>query len=184
MSDAIKQDYVTIKIKPYLKEYLECKLGEPVKAPAHEFIGLLFRTFLDTRPADVDHEFISGDEYLNIELKNYDFIDVRCGTIWIHPDNQKLFERFVEDRFRLEFITFMDATLSKNTLFQYRYKVRNNMIKDAIIDFCALNHIKFNHVSFDSLKKYYYRKSQVFFKKRPQNLSRRSHDAKQNLSHE
>lgn len=166
-------DKLTIKLKPYLQEYLQCKLGEPVNASTRNIVGALMRPLLQYRPKDVDHEFIDGPEYMHIDIVGYDFINIRQGTVWMHPDNQAIFEKQLDAHFKDLFFAYMNDKVRYSLLDRKGKVIRNGQIKNIILQFCSDYNITFNSITYEMLKKYYYRKSQEFDKKFRQKMSLR-----------
>ncbi|HNW52859.1 MAG TPA: hypothetical protein PKN21_01260 [Bacteroidales bacterium] len=164
-------DVLTIKLKPYLQEYLTCKLGDPVTASTRNIVGALMRPLLQYRPKDVDHEFIDGPEYIKINLREFDFIDIRSGTVWMHPDNQAIFEKQLDAHFKDIFMSYMNDKVRYSLLDRKGKVIRNGQIKNIILQFCSDYNITFKSITYEMLKKYYYRKSQEFEKKSPRKMS-------------
>lgn len=166
-------DLLTIKLKPYLQEYLICKLGDPVNASTRNIVGALLRPLLQYRPKDIDHEFIDGPDYMQINIVQYNFIDIRQGTVWMHPDNQVIFEKQLDAHFKDLFMSYMNDKVRYSLLDRKGKVIRNSQIKNIILQFCSDYNLTFNSITYEMLKKYYYRKSQEFEKKLPHKMSLR-----------
>jgi hypothetical protein len=136
---------ITIKLKPYLQEYLMFELRSNV-ASKRNLLGILIHKFLEYMPADVQPDFPKGPEYITFSVPFFEDINVR-GNLWISPLNQQIFEQFVEWHFKQLFFHYMND------------KVRlYRSFKKAILQFCADYQFTMNYLNYEMLKKDYYRK--------------------------
>ena len=136
---------ITIKLKPYLQEYLLFELRSNL-ASKRNLIGILLHRFLEPRPEDIPAEFPKGQEYMTFTLPFFHDINVR-GDLWVSPNNQEMFEHFVEWHFKQLFFHYMND------------KVRlYRSFKKAILQFCADYQFTMNYINYEMLKKDYYRK--------------------------
>lgn len=136
---------VTIKLKPYLQEYLLCELRSNL-ASKRNIIGILLQPFLEKRPTGVPPFIPDGPEYITFLLPYEKKKNIR-GNLWVSPENQQLFERFVEWHFKQLFFHYMN----------YRVKEYKSF-KTAIHQFCADHDFTYSHINYELLKKDYYRK--------------------------
>ena len=136
---------ITIKLKPYLQEYLAFELRSNM-ASKRNLIGILIHKFLEYMPPDVQPDFPKGPEYMTFLVPFFEDINVR-GNLWISPLNQQIFEQFVEWHFKQLFFHYMND------------KVRlYHSFKKAILQFCADYQFTMNYINYEMLKKDYYRK--------------------------
>ena len=138
---------VTIKLKPYLQEYLLCELRSNM-ASQRNIIGILLHPFLEKRPVDIPPFIPEGPDYITFLLPGDKKKNIR-GNLWVSPENQQIFERFVEWHFKQIFFHYMN----------YRVK-QYHSFKKAIIQFCIDHEFTYTHINYEMLKKDYYRKRQ------------------------
>lgn len=154
---------VTIKLKPYLQEFLRCKLHAEQEVPVkRNFIGTLLKPFLQVRPSDIAPEFHAGPEYITFQLPTYSDLEVRRGTVYVSEKNQAAFERILNAYFWDFFYTYMDDKV------RYLGKERESgygVIKRCILQFCSDFDISFNDLNYDMMKKAYYRRRLLAEKK-------------------
>lgn len=139
---------LTIKLKPYLQEFLICKLAdEAAEASRKNLIGAMLDPLVQYAPRDYVFKKYSGPEYISFELP-YDLggKDPRGSAIIISDENQRKFERLLALYFKDIFFRYVDDKI--------RY---TGEIKKCILLFCADYHISFNEITYDMLKKAYYR---------------------------
>jgi len=136
---------VTIKLKPYLQEYLLCELRSNL-ASKRNIIGILLQPLLEKRPSGTPPFNPDGQEFITISLP-YDKKKNIRGNLWISPENQQMFEKFVEWHFKQLFFHYMN----------YRVKECKSF-KIAIYQFCMDHDFTYSHINFELLKKDYYRK--------------------------
>ena len=136
---------VTIKLKPYLQEYLLCELRTNM-ASKRNIIGILLHPFLEKRPADIPPFIPEGPDYITFLLPGDNKKDIR-GNLWVSPENQQVFERFVEWHFKQMFFHYMT----------YRVKEYRSF-KKAIYQFCVDHEFTWSNINYELLKKDYYRK--------------------------
>lgn len=147
---------VTIKLKPYLQEFLRCKLqADHELTVKRNFVGTILKPFLQIRPGDVAPVFPSGPEYITFQLPTYSDLEVRRGTVYVSDKNQAAFERILNAYFWDFFFTYMDDKV------RYLGKERESaygVIKRCILQFCSDFNISFNDLNYDMMKKAYYRR--------------------------
>ncbi len=156
MEQSESRPTVTIKLKPHLQEYLKCKLQEEeILAIKRSLIGVALRPFLEIRPRAIAPDFTSGKNFITFQLPKYDDLNVRNGTIYISKANQENFERILDAHFKDMFFSYLDDKV--------RYMRNDNTskgaIKKCILQFCADFHISYNRMTYEMLKKAYYRRS-------------------------
>ncbi len=136
---------ITIKLKPYLQEYLLCELRSNM-ASKRNIIGIILNPYLEKRPDDIAPFIPEGPEYITFFLPGDKKKNIR-GNLWVSPGNQLIFERFIEWHFKQIFFHYMN----------YRVKECRSF-KKAIIQFCVDHEFTFSHINYELLKKDYYRK--------------------------
>jgi hypothetical protein len=136
---------VTVKLKPYLQEYLLCELRTNM-ASKRNIIGILLHPFLEKRPAGIPPFIPEGPDYITFLLPGDHKKDIR-GNLWVSPDNQQLFERFLEWHFKQLFFHYMNYRVNEYKSF-----------KKAILQFCIDHEFTFSNINYEMLKKDYYRK--------------------------
>ena len=148
---------ITIKLKPYLQEFLRCKLqdAEQLTASKRNIIGVLLRPMLEIKKKDEFPVFHRNDkEWITFNLPRYeDEFDVRGNSVTISEKNMKYFEDCLEAYFKDLFFSYMDDKV--------RYMSdpgKRGGIKKCIIQFCADCDITFNCINYEMLKKSYYRR--------------------------
>jgi len=156
---------ITIKLKPYLQEFLRCKLQdtEQMTASKRNLIGVLLRPVLEIHKKEISPVFHRNDEnWITFKLPRYeDDFDTRYGTVTISNKNMKYFEACLETYFKDLFFSYMDDKV--------RYMSdpgKRGAIKKCIIQFCADMNITFSYINYEMLKKSYYRRRQEIGKKR------------------
>jgi len=136
---------ITIKLKPYLQEYLLCSL-DTNRASRNNLIGKLLKPLLEVRPPDQIPVFPKGPEYITFVLPYYNDLWVK-SNLWVSKRNQEIFESYLEWHFKDLFYQYMDD------------KVRfYKSFKKCILQFCYDHNITFSHLNYELLKKNYYRK--------------------------
>lgn len=137
---------VTIKLKPYLQEYLISALNGNLEAGKKSIIGVLLRPFLEIPPIDFIPKRYSGSEYITFELPYYNDLNVKYNY-HVTDGNQIMFEESLDVWFKEIFYQYMDD--------KYRYI---KSYKKCILQFCSDHNITFTHITYEMLKKSYYRK--------------------------
>ena len=136
---------ITVKLKPYLQEYLVCSLNTN-RASRTNLIGKLLKPLLEIRPVDQVPEFPKGPEYVTFILPYYEDLWVK-SNLWVSPRNQEIFESYLEWHFKELFFHYMDD------------KVRfYRSFKKCILQFCYDHNVTFSYLNYELLKKDYYRK--------------------------
>ncbi len=136
---------VTVKLKPYLQEFLRNELRSD-HASKRNILGIILMPLLEKVPAGQPPFIPKGPEYITFSLPSTRDIDIR-GDIWISPENQAMFERYLEWHFKQLFFNYMND------------KVRYcGSFKKAILQFCGDYGFAMNHINYEMLKKDYYRK--------------------------
>jgi hypothetical protein len=148
-----KNPTITIKLKPYLQEYLVCKLNSDDLTAKRTLIGVFMKPFLEYRPSGEQPEFSTGKEYVTIKLPTYRDIDVRNGTIYISENNQVEFERILNAHFWDVFFSFIDDKVR----YFHSNTTKKGAIKKCILQFCSDYNISYNHLNYEMMKKAYYR---------------------------
>jgi len=135
---------ITIKLKPYLQDYLRCTIEEPLMASSKTLLGPMIRPFLEYRPKDLPWIPQNGPEYITFELPSYDDFEIRRGNVYMSEKNQANFQRILEAHFQALFMMYYDHTT--------RSHGRKN-IKNIILQFCADYNLSFNNDFYEMMKK-------------------------------
>jgi hypothetical protein len=136
---------ITIKLKPYLQEYLLCSLNTN-SASRSNLIGKLLKPLLEVRPTGTIPVFPKGEQYITFVLPYYNDLWVK-SNLWVTERNQEIFESYLEWHFKELFFHYMDD------------KVRfYKSFKKCILQFCSDHNITFSYLNYELLKKDYYRK--------------------------
>jgi hypothetical protein len=149
---------VTLKLKPYLQEFLRCKLNQDADVCAkRNFVGTIIRPFLSIRPVGEIPQLPQGDDYITIIIPvNSGIIETRRGTAYISEKNQEEVERILGAHFWDLYYQFMDDKV--------RYfngdGSQKGAIKKCIMQFCSDYNISYNHINYEMMKKAYYRRRQ------------------------
>jgi hypothetical protein len=145
---------ITIKLKPWLQEFLRCKLKDDT-ASRKNIVGALLTPYIEYTPKDYKFQNMGGPDYMTFELpaligdKN-----TRGGNIYVSEANQKNFERILDLMFKDHFFYYMDDKV------RYTESItgKSGAIKRCIEQFCMDMHITYNHINYEMLKKAYYRR--------------------------
>jgi hypothetical protein len=136
---------ITLKLKPYLQEYLICSLNSNVASKTN-LIGKLLKPLLEIRPISTAPDFLKGKEYITFILPYYNDLWIK-SNLWVPPSNQEIFESYLEWHFKELFFQYMDD------------KVRfYKSFKKCILQFCSDHNVTFSNINYEMLKKDYYRK--------------------------
>lgn len=155
MNQAHHNSTITIKLKPYLQEYLICKFNEHIYASSKNIIGALLKPFIEYLPPESIPTFPTGSEYLTITLPWYHEIEQRGAALYISEENQANFQRMLEIHFKDVFYSYMDDKI------RYIVPNKDGKIKKCIIQFCSDYEIRYNNINYEMLKKAYYRHSKA-----------------------
>lgn len=140
---------ITIRLKPWLQEFLVCSLHDPGVASKKNVIGAMLTPFLEYAPCDYRPINGKGEEYISFELPDHIAgKNPKNSSLIVSDENQKNFERMLDLYFKDLFYNYIDDKI--------RY---NREIKKCIYQFCADYCITFNSVSYEMLKKSYYRRT-------------------------
>ena len=139
---------ITIKLKPHLQEFLVCKLAdEAAQASRKNLIGAMLDPLLQYCCGDYVFEKRTGPEFITFELPyGISGKDPRGSAIVISKENEQKFERLLNLYFKDIFFRYVDDKI--------RYTVE---IKKCILMFCSDYNLSFNHITYEMLKKSYYR---------------------------
>ncbi len=138
---------VSIKIRPYLKDYFVNRFGgsEPIKATTTNKLFTFLIQYLTPKPKKWKLP-VSADDILLIELPYNDELNIRCHN-YIHPRHNTAITSYFYGLFYAQFIEYMNRKCLEN---QWQ-------VKYAIINFIDKNNISWCRVNYDSLKRIYYR---------------------------
>ena len=153
---------ISIRLKPHLQEYVRCKLNEEQPyVTKRNLIGVLIRPFLEVSPAG--EQPAPGPDVMILQLPMYDDLNVRNGTVGITADNNAAFERILDAHFKDVFYTYIDDKVR----YLRQEHTAKGAIKRSILQFCSDFGINFDNMTYDMLKKAYYRRSQRGVRKPP-----------------
>lgn len=140
--------YTTIKIKPYLKEFILFRfLNNQYRASADDALGTTIKPFLVSPPSNLISIPIDDDDnYFTFELPNYSDKKVIVFN-YIEPKSQ----RYIEEIFELLLREAMFHHVMQNL------ELNGGLIKDWIINWCRSNNVTFCKVNYETLKKAFYR---------------------------
>src|ERR1035438_4691955 len=109
----MKQDIrpeICIKLKPYLQEYLRCKLNDSeLLATRNNIIGSFLRPFLQYVEKEKNPNCRRLDpEWITFKLPHFHDIDSRNNSLGMTMGNMKFFELILEIHFKDVFFSYMD----------------------------------------------------------------------------
>lgn len=145
---------VTIKIKPYLKDFLVHVNGQEledgsvlVTASKKNITGFYLFPLLEKIP--VGWKPLKGDQLklLNIELPYLEEFNIRTYC-HISDVGMRHFQSAIENIFLAEFYREVSQSLAHNP---------KQKIKDAILNFCYAYEINFDNITYEMLRKKYTR---------------------------
>lgn len=148
---------VTVKLKPYLQDFLRGRLNDKLSADSRNIIGVLIKPFLEFIPKDQKPTFPKNEQYITFELPYYDKLNTRHGTVYISDENQAHFQKSLECFVKELFFKYMDDKVRYDIVVEGRL-IRKGQIKNAILQFCADFNITFDNLTYDLLQKSYYRR--------------------------
>ena len=154
---------VYIKLKPYLQEFLKSRLNEDPSSSLRTIIGATITPFIERLPKGVPPLIGQSEEYIEIDLKRLDDSfnqDIR-GTNYISPRNQEHISRILDAHFEDLFFQYMDDKKRYDIVVNNK-RHRKGQLKLIILSFCSENNIPFNQVTYEMLKKKYYRREVKF----------------------
>jgi hypothetical protein len=159
---------ITLKLKPYLQEFVLADLRDSRLASCDHLIGKLIRPFIQKRPKHLPPFMPEGPEFITLELPLYNDFDLRCGY-YINARDQMIIQNILIVHFKGLFYQYMKDKV--------RFDQQN--FQQCVYQFCFDYGFSFNHINYDMLKKTFYRtrKKDPGFKVFTEKLS---HD----LSHE
>ncbi len=150
---------ITVKLKPYLQEFLICKLGEAAtNATPKHVIGAIIAPMLEYAGKEDLPRYETGQQCITFELPNcVGGKNIRSYSVFMPPEKQEEFQRILSLYFKDVFYQYVNDKL--------RYE---KQIKKCILSFCTFYNITFNKITYEMLKKSYYRykkkkKIPVFF---------------------
>ncbi len=137
---------ITIKLKPYLQEFLICKLSDHDFLSQKNVITAMIEPLLEYAPGHILTEKPSKN---SVTLKLPQKINLKYTinhTVYISEHNQRIFERMLKLYFKDVFHFYVADKI--------RY---TKSIKDSIFLFCIDYQISFNAINYELLKKSFYR---------------------------
>jgi hypothetical protein len=142
----------TIKLKPSLQEFVRCAyLGGGNRVSASDTFGKLIKPWLSlpTRGSDVmpmANQEASQDSF-TFELPRYSDKNTDYN-FYISPRGQAYIATMLDAMFRMQLNIHLDSILPRCPSLQ---------VKQAIYDYCYSYGLSLEHISYESLKKSYYR---------------------------
>ncbi len=146
---------LTIKLQPYLQEFIQAALNDNVKSSLKNWFGKQLQGKIERRPQDQPPLLNTGPDYFTFELTRSDKLNIDCN-LWISPENQKLLEDSIRLLFFHLYYQFMDDKMKYDIIIDGRI-VRKGQIKNCILEFCQFYNIPFNRITYDMLKQRYFR---------------------------
>lgn len=141
---------ITIKIKPYLKDFLVHINGhelpdgsQVVVASKKNITGFYLFPLLEKTPVGWKPLQDDARKLLTIELPYMADMNIRCNN-YLSPVGMRHFQSAIENLFLAEFYREVSRATNNNP----KYK-----LKDAILDFCYAYEISFDNITFEMLKK-------------------------------
>lgn len=150
---------ITIKLKPYLQDYLRGRLNDRLSADSKNVIGAYIKPFLECRPKTTTPVFSDDPAYITFELPFYHSLNTRNHSIYVSETNQAHFQAILESHFKDLFYQYMNDKIRYDILVDNK-RVRRGQIKNVILQFCSDYDIPFNNMNYELLQKAYYRKRQ------------------------
>jgi hypothetical protein len=145
---------ITIKLKPYLQEFLQCKLGDQAaEGSRRNLVGAILTPLIEYAPNDYKFEKLEGPEYFTLEIPQSLGKETRYGVICMSESNQVMFERILKHYFNDIFFQYVEDKIRYS-----REKYGLPQIKECILAFCADYNISHNEINYEMLKKKYYRR--------------------------
>jgi hypothetical protein len=138
----------TIKLKPSLQEFVRCAyLSGESRATAADTFGKLIKPWLSLPPRGYVPVASTSPDDFTFELPRYSDKNT-AHNFYIYPQGQAYIATMLDSMFRTQLNLHLDSMLSKCPTLQ---------IKDAIYDYCYAYGISFQSVTYEALKKSYYR---------------------------
>ncbi|MFO7722214.1 MAG: hypothetical protein R6V49_03230 [Bacteroidales bacterium] len=161
--------YITVRIKPYLKDFLLHINGEQAPNGEHMVVaskknitGFFVFPLLEKTPECWKPLKDDLTKLLTIELPYNPEMNIRCNN-YVSDTGMRHFQSAIESIFLAEFYREVSYTLTHNP---------HAKIKDAIIDFCYAFGISFDNVNYEMLRKKYTRyRAMTAGKKKQHHLS-------------
>lgn len=136
---------VKIKLKPYLKEYVECRYL-PTFADPKNFLRVVVKPFLERIPKNYQYKPCSDSNAITLSVPLLSDTYIGDGKVYISDKNQAHIERIIYAHFKDALVAYVDDKV--------RYEVE---IKKCLLQFCSDCQITFNDTNYETLKKMYYR---------------------------
>jgi hypothetical protein len=138
----------TIKLKPSLQEFVRCAyLNGESKVTAADTFGKLIKPWLSIPPKDYVPALSASQHEFTFELPLYSDKNT-ASNFYIYPHGQAYITVILDAIFRSQLNLHLDNMLVRCPTLQ---------IKDAIYDYCYSYGISLENVSYEALKKSYYR---------------------------
>jgi hypothetical protein len=138
---------VRISLDPYLVKFLEYHFKEKsMRASRADFIGILLINLM--KPAPEGYRPQPNPEPGSVEFRVLDDYDYRRSrSFYIPPDQARDFQTYVQRVFNLVFFSHVTVATAADKL----------KIKDAILQFRSRYEIDEDDLSFETMKKSFYR---------------------------
>lgn len=146
-SQPIVKPTLTLRLRPHLREFLICKLQEEsIYSSRKNIIGAILEPLLEYQPKDLSPQKSHPDDFVFVLPFKFNQLDTTNHTVYMSEYNQRIFSRILNLYFKDVFFNYIDDKV--------RY---HNEIQKCIFLFCTDYNITFNRITFESLKKSYYR---------------------------
>lgn len=138
----------TIKLKPALQEFVRyAYLNGESKVTAADTFGKLIKPWLSLPPRGYVPVASTLPDEFTFDLPQYSDKNTTCN-FYIYPHGQAYIATILDAIFREQLNVHLDSILAR---------CANLQIKDAIYDYCYAYGISFQNVTYEALKKSYYR---------------------------
>lgn len=141
LRQGISMDFtIQIPVRSHIKKYLvqQCN-GEPYRVKRSDLIGSFILNILSKVPSDYIPVNNSGESFTCIIGHKHS----ENEGLYIRPDNEKLFDKFVDLLFKKELFTHLS--------------INNRHQIDIISDFMEIFDINNDDIDFDSMRRAYHR---------------------------
>ena len=165
--------YIKIPTKPYLKRYLHSKHPMPFSLRMNSNFGVFLYHLLRDRREDAKYEpYVKQyNVKYTVRVSKYHMFD--RGATNLSSYTIIRFNTFVEEKFKAELYAYLEQSEHIFEQTKHLFTIRNSpfTIKAAILQFLAKYNIDQGELSYDTVKKSYYRYRQKKLKKSPCSLS-------------
>ena len=135
---------VTIKLKPYLRQYAEHHYGNPIVATTKNKLFTLLLPYITKTLPDYKGE-LKGDDYVKVYLPDTHYLNILQYN-YVSPNHFGMIQAYFHGLFHVHFITELNKT-----------RKQGMQLKTSIINFMLANGLTFDEAKYDSLKRIYLR---------------------------